>query len=163
MRYLILAVLLVFAGATYAQTAARKDVRSPLMVQALQSLRPGAQWSFGPSGYDLNNLQWLDQAQSRPTDQEINDEIARIAALPSGRLTVAEFISRWTNAEYAALMQARAAAIQNASGGMTLVRQWDMAMARGDVDLSTPAVQSFKATLVSAGILTQARADAIFE
>ncbi len=44
------------------------------IVNALQSLRPGAQWSL--EGFDYSGLNWLDAVQSKPTEQEINDEIA---------------------------------------------------------------------------------------
>lgn len=71
------------------------------------------------------------------------------------------FIQRWTDAEYLALMRARANAIT--AGNIVLVRQWDTAASSGSIDLNTPAAQNFKATMVSAGILTQVRADAIFQ
>jgi hypothetical protein len=70
------------------------------------------------------------------------------------------FISRWTNPEYAALMQARATAI--AAGNVVLIQQWDQVATAGQVDLNATAVATFKAALVSTGILTQARADVIF-
>lgn len=73
----------------------------------------------------------------------------------------AAFIRRWTDAEYALLMQKRAAAVT--AGTVALVKQWDSAMADGSVDLNLPAATTFKAALVSNGILTQVRADAIFQ
>jgi hypothetical protein len=75
-------------------------------------------------------------------------------------VAVGDFILRWQPAEYTLLMQRRATAIQ--AGNITLVQQWDVAMARGVVDLNTTAAQNFKAALVTAGILTQQRADTIF-
>jgi hypothetical protein len=79
---------------------------------------------------------------------------------PPNVIPFAAFLARWTDPEYALLMQRRATAI--GAGNVTLVRQWDMAMAAGIVDLGTPAASSFKAALVTATILSQARADAIF-
>jgi len=51
--------------------------------QALLSLCPNAQWSMSNENY--STLNWLDTVQSKPTEQEVNDEIAR--------LTVAEPLS----------------------------------------------------------------------
>lgn len=79
---------------------------------------------------------------------------------PLSNIAFAAFLGRWTDAEYAILMQKRAQAI--GAGNVTLVRQWDMAMANGAVDLGSSAATAFKAAIVAAAILTQARADAIF-
>lgn len=81
-------------------------------------------------------------------------------AVPN-RIPFGIFISRWTDAEYALLMQRRATAIGN--GQVGLVKQWDIAVTLGVVDLGTQAAQNFKSALVSANILTQARADIIFQ
>jgi len=43
---------------------------------ALCSLRPGAQWALGGDNYV--DLKWLDSAQQKPTEEEINNEIARL-------------------------------------------------------------------------------------
>lgn len=72
----------------------------------------------------------------------------------------AAFISRWTVAEYAKLLQGRAAAVT--SGNVTLMQQFDIFSATGVIDLNNPAVTTAKAQIVTAGILTQARADVIF-
>ena len=45
---------------------------------ALLSLRPQAQWAM--ANEDYNTLQWLDTLQSKPTEQEVNAEIARLTA-----------------------------------------------------------------------------------
>lgn len=70
------------------------------------------------------------------------------------------FIARWTDPEYALLLQKRAVAIN--VGNVTSVKMWDMAAANGEVDLNSDAAVAFKAVMVSNAILTQARADAIF-
>lgn len=44
--------------------------------QALLSLRPQAQW--GMSNEDYNTLQWFDTNQSKPTYNEVQDEITRL-------------------------------------------------------------------------------------
>lgn len=89
-----------------------------------------------------------------------NNVIATINPVVANVIPFDTFIMRWADAEYALLMQRRATAI--GAGNVTLVKQWDSAVANGQVDLNTPVAQNFKATIVSAGILTQARADVIF-
>lgn len=44
-------------------------------IDALISLRPGAEWVLNG-----DNLEWFDQYQTKPTDQEIDNEIARLGA-----------------------------------------------------------------------------------
>ena len=44
-------------------------------VDALQSLRPGAQWVLRG-----DDLEWMDAAQTQPTDAEIDAEVARLQA-----------------------------------------------------------------------------------
>jgi len=43
---------------------------------ALQSLRPGAQWSLNGDTY--SGLIWLDETQSKPTEEEVTQEIKRL-------------------------------------------------------------------------------------
>ena len=43
---------------------------------ALQSLRPGAQWSLNGDTY--SGLIWLDETQSKPTEEEVTQEIERL-------------------------------------------------------------------------------------
>jgi len=50
-------------------------------VKALQSLRPGAEWSIRD-----DQLEWLDKTQSRPSDAEIQAEIARLQAAEPARI-----------------------------------------------------------------------------
>jgi len=48
------------------------------ITKALKSLRPGAEWSL--YGDDYKGLDWLDKTQSKPTEDEINQEIERLRA-----------------------------------------------------------------------------------
>jgi hypothetical protein len=48
---------------------------------ALQSLRPRAQWSLRS-----DDLEWLDTKQTQPTDAEIDAEMARLTALEPARI-----------------------------------------------------------------------------
>jgi hypothetical protein len=50
-------------------------------VYALQSLRPGAEWVLRG-----DELEWLDQNQTQPTDAEIDAEVARLIALEPARI-----------------------------------------------------------------------------
>ena len=45
---------------------------------ALSSIRPKTQWVW--RGLDYSGLEWLDTVQSKPTESEINAEIARLQA-----------------------------------------------------------------------------------
>jgi hypothetical protein len=46
--------------------------------KALISIRPNSTWVL--NGDDYSGLEWLDQSQSKPTEAEINAEIARLQA-----------------------------------------------------------------------------------
>ena len=48
---------------------------------ALQSLRPGAEWVLRG-----DELEWLDANQTQPTDAEIEAEVARLTALEPARI-----------------------------------------------------------------------------
>ena len=48
------------------------------IVEAVESLRPGAKWA--QHGFEYDGLEWLDQVQTKPTEQEVNDEIAVLEA-----------------------------------------------------------------------------------
>ena len=49
--------------------------------KAIASLRPNAQWNLVG-----DDLEWLDQNQTRPTDAEIDAEVARLTALEPARI-----------------------------------------------------------------------------
>ena len=48
---------------------------------ALQSLRPGAEWILRG-----DTLEWLDANQTQPSDAEIEAEVARLTALEPARI-----------------------------------------------------------------------------
>jgi hypothetical protein len=52
------------------------NVRKADIPAALQSLRPGAQWALRGDLY--SGLDWMDQVQTCPTEEEINAEIVRL-------------------------------------------------------------------------------------
>ncbi len=47
-----------------------------MIAQALQSLRPGAQWVL--RGDEYAGLEWLDEVQTKPTEAEVNTEVIRL-------------------------------------------------------------------------------------
>lgn len=53
-------------------------------VNAIQSLRPGAQWVLRG-----DDLEWMDAEQTQPTDAEIAAEVARLQALEPIRIAEA--------------------------------------------------------------------------
>ena len=48
------------------------------MGDAIQSLRPAAQWVLRGDSYD--GLEWLDETQTKPTEAEVLAEVARLEA-----------------------------------------------------------------------------------
>jgi len=49
-----------------------------MIAKALISLRPNALWVLNGDTY--NGLEWLDQSQTKPTEAEVNAEVARLQA-----------------------------------------------------------------------------------
>jgi hypothetical protein len=72
------------------------------------------------------------------------------------QVTPDEFIARFTNAEY----RAATATTWRQTGGNG--KDWDVVVFTGSVDFNKKKTQTLKTNLVAGGILTQARADAIF-
>jgi hypothetical protein len=52
--------------------------RPPGIADAIASLRPGAAWSCGA---EYSSLNWLDEIQSKPTEEEVNLELQRLNEL----------------------------------------------------------------------------------
>ncbi len=50
-------------------------------INALHSLRPGAEWVLRG-----DDLEWLDTNQTQPTDAEITAEVARLTTLEPARI-----------------------------------------------------------------------------
>ena len=44
---------------------------------ALQILRPGAEWNISDNLY--SKLEWLDKSQTKPTEEEINIKITQLS------------------------------------------------------------------------------------
>jgi hypothetical protein len=110
---------------------------------------------YGPLTPSKGGIVYVDAIGGQPTVAELDAILS-----PKNVIAFGVFIARWTDAEYASLLQKRATAI--GAGNVTLAKQWDIAASLGSVDLNTTASQNFKAAMVSNAILTQARADVIF-
>ena len=52
--------------------------RRPPIVSALEALKPKAQWTLAGDSYA--NLEWLDEIQTKPTEDEVNAKIAELEA-----------------------------------------------------------------------------------
>ena len=51
---------------------------------ALQSLKPGAEWTL--IGDDYSGLEWLDSKQTKPTETEVNSKIAELDSAEAMKL-----------------------------------------------------------------------------
>jgi hypothetical protein len=48
------------------------------IVQAIQALKPNAQWTL--TGEDYSGLEWLDKEQTKPTEKQLATEAKRLQA-----------------------------------------------------------------------------------
>lgn len=107
---------------------------------------------------ERNTWSYVAAPQATTAEKAAADNV--IATIPinvAGKVSVWEFIPRWTNAEYKALI-----ALRNSDNGHT-GKLWDSVMSVQMIDMSKNKVQNLKAGLVTDGVLTQARADEIFK
>ena len=68
---------------------------------ALVSLCPTSQWSLSGNSYDT--LVWLDNAVAKPTEQEVNDEIARLTTAEPFEVCKAEAKKRIAATDWSVL------------------------------------------------------------
>lgn len=111
------------------------------------------------NGSDRATWSWVPGANATQSQIDAgNNVIATIAVEPlSTALATPDFIGRFTNAEYRA---ATAAAWRGAAGN---AKNWDVVVFEPAVNFNKKKVSTLKTSLVSDGILTQARADEIFK
>ena len=117
----------------------------PVALTTVGNADDRATWSFEPGA-----------AASQPQIDAGNDVIATIPIDVLGAVATGDFIARWTNAEYKALQLRR-----TSDNGKT-AKDWDNITSDPQINMDKKKVQTLKADLVAAGILTQARADEIF-
>lgn len=117
----------------------------------------GLPFSWSPNG-------WISGRENLTAEQNTTLDAVIAAHNPTMQLKniiqFDDFIRRWTNAEYRLMLADRTNA--GAGGSMSVAKNWDVAFARGNVDLNNQLMQNLKSDIVAAGILTQARADEIF-
>jgi hypothetical protein len=102
---------------------------------------------------------WSFTPESTNTQQQNDIGANVIATMPIdalGKLSVGDFISRWTNAEYLALQKRRT------TDNGKMAKDWDQVVSESYIDMNKKKTQTLKSNLVADGILTQARADVIF-
>ena len=78
--------------------------------EALQALKPGAQWVL--RGDDYTGLTWLDSSQTKPTETEINSKISELDSAEAMRLLRIERDTRIAKTDW------------RASSDLTLVDAW---------------------------------------
>ena len=77
---------------------------------ALQSLKPGAEWTL--SGEDYTGLNWLDSKQTKPTETEVNSKISELDNAEAMRLLRVERDTRIAKTDW------------RASSDLTLTDAW---------------------------------------
>jgi len=102
-------------------------------------------WSFVPG-----------PGATQPQIDAGNNVIATIPMGAPSTLSVADWIGRFTNAEY----RAATAETWRQTGGNA--KNFDVVAFAGSIKMSKKSVTTLKTSLVTDGILTQARADVIF-
>lgn len=112
-----------------------------------------ATWSFIPG--------------TNATQPEIdagNNVVATIPADGEGVLTNFDFIARFTDDEYALLWETRnGTGVSKSGADGSLGKLWDQTIIATYVNMNKKLTQDLKSALVTAGVLTQARADEIFK
>ena len=68
--------------------------------EALQALKPGAQWTL--ERYDYDGLKWLDSSQTKPTETEINSKISELDNAEAMRLLRIERDARISKTDWRA-------------------------------------------------------------
>jgi hypothetical protein len=121
------------------------DAGCPTISVSVGDPNARATWSFEPAAN-----------ATQPQIDAGNNVIATIPINPKSKLTAADFIGRFTNAEYRA---ATAAAWRGTAGN---AKNWDVVVFQSTVNMNKKATNTLKTSLVTDGILTQARADEIF-
>ena len=80
------------------------------ITHALQSLKPGAQWTLRGSNY--SGLEWQDSSQTKPTETEVADKIVELDAAEPMRLLRIERDARIVQTDW------------RASSDLTLADAW---------------------------------------
>jgi hypothetical protein len=126
------------------------------LYDAIAEVSPVSSTSVGKED-DRSTWSWVPgPTATQPQIDAGNNVIATIPIDPKATLAAADFIGRFTNAEYRA---ATAAAWRQTAGN---AKNWDVVVFDITVNMNKKKVDTLKTSLVTDGILTQARADEIF-
>ena len=99
------------------------------IIHALQSLKPGAQWTHNGSYY--SGLECLDSSQTKPTETEINSKISSLDSAEAMRLLRIERDTRIAKTDW------------RASSDLTLADAWKTyRQALRDITTQTPKLGS---------------------
>lgn len=109
-----------------------------------------ATWSFVPGAN-----------ATQPQIDAGNNVIATIPIDPLSVVSPGGLVLRFTNAEYKATLDYHTSSL--AAGTIGPKKTWDAMMGEATINMNVRTVNSVKNGLVSAGVLTQARADEIFK
>lgn len=119
----------------------------------------GLPFTWGATDETINGRQNLTTEQNATLDSVVaaHDPTKQRKNI----MHTADFIARWTNQEYLALEKKRRDDIANNKVGNA--KNWDVVVAEDQIDMNKQKFQNLKADLVADGVLTQSRADAIFD
>ena len=99
------------------------------VTEALQALKPGAQWTL--NGNDYTGLTWLDTKQTQPTETEVNSKISSLDSAEAMRLLRIERDTRIAKTDW------------RASSDVTLADAWKTyRQALRDITTQTPKLGS---------------------
>ena len=126
------------------------------LYDAIAEVSPVISTSVGKSD-DRSTWTWVPGTNAtQPQIDAGNNVIATIPIEIKATLSSADFIGRFTNAEYRA---ATATTWRQTAGN---AKNWDVVVFEPSVNMNKKKVTTLKNSLVTDGILTQARADEIF-
>ena len=99
------------------------------IADALQSLKPGAQWVL--RGTEYSGLEWLDESQTKPTETEVNSKISELDNAEPIRLLRIERNTRIAKTDW------------RAGSDLTLASAWSTyRQALRDITKQTPKLDS---------------------
>ena len=84
------------------------------IIEALTSLKPNSQWNL--IGFDYSGLEWLDETQTKPTEDEINAKIVELQAEEPFKLLREERNRRLAECDWIV--------IKNAEYGYNIPKEW---------------------------------------
>jgi len=123
---------------------------------AIAEVSPITSCSVGKAD-DRSTWTWVPGlGATQPQIDAGNNVIATIPINQLGTVTTGDFIARWTNAEYKALQ------LRRTTDNGKMAKDWDNVTSDAAINMNKKKTQTLKTSLVTDGILTQARADEIF-